>query len=414
MPAMLPSSIPPAPAAPSEPPSLSPYSATFLGADRAPLSRQLRADLWAAGLRWPTWIDARPGRLALLLADGVDLPLSQTRQHLLQHHCDQVAAGLVALGLALAAPRLGVWLTPGAVQRALSDRLSAAPIELFAAPAAFPSQPTRALPAEQGRVWSVPVELLLSIAARMPADAAAASQYCSVVGAVQSPGVVTWIVDPTTGAGPTPRQLVQHAGGATSSAWVALCGDPLQGTLWEADRPLPLAPPGSCLAAPLGDGAGPAWGTSPPSVVYILPARHPLIHRHRGRVPVQQRAANTCMVCRLCTDLCPAAPQGTAPHLLMRALGRGLDALSPAVLAHTRGCTACGACSVACPAELLPGALVSAFAASVTAQTHEITDGENAADLEDLDSEPREAWARLPLSLSLARLGLASYAAQGA
>ena len=100
----------------------------------------------------------------------------------------------------------------------------------------------------------------------------------------------------------TARQLVAGVGGATTSAWVPLFADPLAGPLWEADRPLPAVPSGDI-----------------PSVLYVLPAGHPLIRRHRASFSLRQRAANTCQACRLCTDLCPTAVQGTQPHLLMRA-----------------------------------------------------------------------------------------------
>lgn len=363
----------------SSPPPLPGLVAQTLGAERARLTQQLRTLLWHSGLRWPTWIDARPGRLQLVLADCVDLPLAATRKRWLAQHGELIAEGLAAVAVALSAPHSALWLAADA------PALQAWPgIKTLIAPPAFPSQPERALAADEGRVFALPAETLVALPALLHPDAIAPSESAliSVVGAVARPSVLA-VTEPAT----TARQLVAQAGGATSAAWVPLLSDPLAGPLWEADRPLPRSPVGAV-----------------PAVLYILPAGHPLIRRHRASYSVRQRAANTCQVCRLCTDLCPTANAGTQPHLLMRALGQASPPeLTPATLAMTTGCTRCGACSVACPAGLLPGAIVAAFAAALP--------GGDAFSQPEDEPPPLAELARLPWRLMLARLGLDGLAA---
>ena len=365
-------------------PPLSRFAAQKLGEQRAQLALQLRTLLWQHGLRWPAWIDARPGRLQLLLADCVDAPLAATRHALLVNQTDRLSQGLVALGLALAAPRLAFWVQSPSTRPTVQAKSLASGIVQLSAPPVYPSQPTRALPAHEGRAWALPAEQVAAIADLLSKSATpqASAGLISVVGAVQRPGVVCLPDQPIT-----PRQLVAQVGGATTAAWVPLLSDPVHGTIWEADRPL----------------AQGSVGTQP-SVLYVLPARHDLIRRHRASTSLQKRAANACLGCSLCTDLCPSASVGTKPHLLMRALGQGSGPqLSPQVLLATHGCTRCGACSVACPADLLPGAVVAAFAAELpAADAGAAPDEQEPAALPDL--------SRLPWSRMLARLGLDGFA----
>lgn len=345
-------------------PPLPGYTARQLGPERSQLAVALRERLWAAGVRWPRWIDARPGLLGALVGDCTDPPLGESRQHLLRQHASMLIEGLGALGLALGAPRLALALG-SPPETALRGQVASTQIELWQAPASFPRQPEHAAEVT-GRPWVAPAETLAAAGAAL--RGLAVPRLVSVVGAVRKPQALPWKGQET------PRQLVQQAGGTADAdaAWVALRNDPLGGELWPADEPLP---PETTL-------------------VYILPARHPLARRQRVSPP--ERARLTCLSCRLCTDLCPAAPAGTEPHRILHALAR--RELIPADVFAARGCTGCGACSVACPAELLPGALVSALAEALPDTT---------ATCEEPPPLPEKS--RLPLDLALRRLSLAEY-----
>lgn len=340
------------------------YTAAQLGKERAQLAEALRQRLWSsATLRWPAWIDARPGRLGAIVGDCLDPPLGQTRRYLLRQHGSLLIEGLGALGLALGAPRLALCLSDRALVHELSAKLAQTQVEVCLAPASFPPQPARALTHLVGVPWVVPAESLLGVAALLRKLTPKA--LYSVVGALRNPQVLEFE------KGETPRDLVRRAGGALAAAWVALRRDPLHGELWSADEPLPEAT----------------------STLYILPADHPLIRRQRASL--KQRAQHSCLGCRLCTDFCPEAVHGTAPHRILAALGRGQ--LGKAELDSARGCTGCGACSVICPAELLPSALVAPLAAA-----HPQT-------IDDQAPPPPPA-SHLPLTLVLRRLDLLRYA----
>lgn len=366
------------------PPALSAYTAGQLGPDRAALASALRARLWAAGLRWPAWIDARPGRLQVLIGDcAADPPLGGASASAASRYGTRVLAGLGAFGLATGVPRLAL-ATPDPVLRRQLEALcrkSGQAVEVRETPAAYPAQPELDFPEARGRTFCVPAEQLLRAGALV--ESAPPPRLCAVSGAVQAPQVLDLAeLAATDAAGPTPRELAARCGGTDSAAWVALCGGPL-GALWPADDPLP----------------------ADVQHVLILPVAHPLVRRHRETDLA--RAATACAGCRLCTEYCPEAQRGLPldPAALMRAAGSTGCALPAGVDPRTaHACTGCGACSAMCPAELLPGRLLTALrgtpalAALAPPPTPE-------------PPPPGDPARRLPRALVLARLGLAGFAA---
>jgi ferredoxin len=351
---------------PADAPELPPASARLLGAARATEAQALRQRLWRAGLRWPAWIDARPGRLAAIVGACSDPLLGLHRAALIAQHGPLLREGLGAFGLALAAPRLALVSDDKRLASALRQLAAGTPIEAVQSSASFPAQPERALDDLAGAPWVVPAEQLVAAGALL--RGLPAPQLCSLVGAVAKPQALDLARLPATA---TPRQLVSLCGGARVADWVALGGEPLRGQLLATDQPL-------------------AAGTT---LVYILPTDHPLFARHR--LTMGQRIATTCLSCQLCTEICPQAASGTAPHRLLRALAS--KNLRPADVRATQGCTSCDACSAICPAELLPGQLVSDLAAA-------------AADQAVAAEPPALASAsRLPQKLVLQRLDLSRY-----
>ncbi len=347
------------------PPALPPYISNQLGPKQAALAVSLRMRLWAAKVRWPSWIDARPGHLGAIVADCTDPPLGLTRAQLAQKHDVLLVEGLGALGLALAAPRLGLVVSNAALVQVLAKKWRTTSIEFACALPVFPAQPERAVQAENGLPWVVPAETLAAAGAALRGSEP--PHLCSVVGAVQAPTVLELAADET------PRQLLRRAGGAQSPAWVALCHHPLGGELWSADAALPAHT----------------------QTVYFLPPEHSLVRRQK--MAQKERARAACISCRLCTDFCPQAEAGTAPHRILRAIFEQAQSEPAVEIAAARACTGCGACSAVCPADLLPGALMALLAQALP--NHEAKE------------PPRLAQeSRLPLDLVLSRLGLAAYA----
>lgn len=426
------------PAALPERGELPPYTATVLGARRAELARELRRRLLAAGLTWPQWIDARPGRLQVILGDCSDPPLGASAAALVARHGELLLEGLAALGLVSGVARLVLCASEPATVAALRALCAERTVEVVATPPVYPACPEADVPGASGHAYTVPAAQLAAIGALV--RGASAPQLCTLAGAVEHPQVVelpapsaglapasatsaTTASDPSppsavlanpshggatasaivaspSHGGATPVELVRRCGGARTPAWVAVLGGALGGVLWPADAPLPA-------------------GTS---LCLILPAAHELVARLRRGEAWRLRARNACLSCQACTDFCPVNQAGVPlfPHRLMRARaalqppGDGVAATPVMDDSAASACTGCGACSVMCPADLLPGALVKELGLA----TAGLPTG-TAASREPALLPPRQASPalppppsserRLPLPLVLLRLGLDSY-----
>jgi Pyruvate/2-oxoacid:ferredoxin oxidoreductase delta subunit len=376
---------------------LPPYTARCLGEERAGLAQALRERLLQAGLFWPEWIDARPGRLLVLLGDlGAEALLGRGAEALLERHGSLLCDGLGALALATATKRLVLAVPSGPLVAPARALCRGSSVEVLETPAVYPSRPVEALGSllePSGRTWVLPASRLAAFGAA--AQGRAAPRLCTIAGAVQKPGVVDLaplLALPATER--TPAALVRRAGGAAVAAWVAVRGGAPAGELWPAEAELPP----DC------------------EQLLILPVAHELVARLRLE-PQQRllRARNACLSCRLCTDLCPEAGSGLAPHQILRRLALGGE--PQALWAAAARCTGCGACSALCPAELLPGAVLKdlqrgAQAAGLAPGAPTLRELDEALAAEEAVGPKDRAGLRpLARSLLLVRLGLAEYGA---
>lgn len=366
------------------PPALLPqlpiYTAQQLGRERAGLAEALRERLLTAGLGWPAWSDARPGRLELVVGDlGAEPLLARGAAALVERHGDLLLDGLGAAGLATGAKRLVLAVPEGPLVPAARALCRGKSVELLVTPPAYPSRPGLLLEEASERAWIVPAPRLAAFGA--VAQGRAVPRLCTIAGAVRAPQVVDLAA--LLPAERTPLALVRCSGGAAdgAAAWVAIRDGAPAGVLWPAESELPL----ECQE------------------LLVLPAAHELVRRlRRGEGAFRERARNACLSCRLCTDLCPEAQAGVelAPHRILRGLALGT---SDAQLAEEAArCTGCGTCSALCPAELLPASLLRQLQAATALPVP----------LEDRDPErcvglpaPRQVGREL----LLARLGLADY-----
>lgn len=369
-------------------PQLPIYTAQRLGRERAALAEALRERLLSAGLGWPAWSDARPGRLELVVGDlGAEPLLSRSAAALIERHGELLLDGLGAAALATGAQRLVLAVPEGpllAPTRALCRGRS---VELLVTPPAYPSRPGLLLGDASERAWIVPASRLVAFGAvvqgrqdRQDRQGRAAPHLCTIAGAVRAPQVVDLAA--LSPSERTPVALVRRCGGAAdgAAAWVAIRDGAPSGVLWPAESELPIG----CQE------------------LLVLPASHELVRRlRRGEPAFLERARNACLSCRLCTDLCPEAQAGVelAPHRILRGLALGK---SPSLFTDEAArCTGCGTCSALCPAELLPAS-----------QLRQLQTGTPLTPLEDRDPErgvglppPRQVGR----ALLLARLGLADY-----
>ncbi len=379
------------------PGELPPYTARQLGPDRAALARALRHRMMAAGITWPLWIDARPGRLQVILGDCSDPPLGETAAALVQQYGALILDGIAGLGLITAVSRLVLCASAPKTLAALRALCVGSSVTVVATPAVYPACPEADVPEAGGKAHTVSAAQLVQIGALVRGQAP--PHLCTVAGAVVQPQVIEHHSadagradgNPASPRDPeTPTTLVRRCGGAKVTAWVAVIGGALGGVLWPADAPLP-ADTSLCL---------------------ILPVTHELVARLRRGDPWRVRARNTCLSCRVCTDFCPVAQAGIplAPHRLMRELaGQGpVDTTDPAVsdAAHAAtACTGCGACSVMCPAALLPGAAIRSL--GVVMASRETPSP--SAPVVTPSFAPALTDRRVPLPLLLTRLGLTDY-----
>lgn len=356
------------------------YTAQRLGRERAGLAEALRERLLAAGLGWPAWSDARPGRLELVVGDlGAEPLLSRNAAALVERHGDLLLDGLGAAGLATAAQRLVLAVPEGPLLAPVRALCRGKAVELLVTPPAYPSRPGLLLGETSEHAWIVPASRLMAFGAA--AQGRAAPRLCTIAGAVRSPEVVDLAA--LLPAERTPVVLVRRCGGAAdgAAAWVAIRDGAPAGVLWPSESELPI----ECQE------------------LLILPAAHELVQRlRRGEPAFRERTRNACLSCRLCTDFCPEAQAGVelAPHRILR--GLALGGSDAQLTDEAARCTGCGTCSALCPAGLLPASLLRQLQAAPPP----------GIPLEDRDPErcvglppPRQVGR----ALLLARLGLADY-----
>jgi len=212
--------------------ALPPFIERRLGPARAAQAVALRKRLADAGVALPPWIDARPGRLRLVVGDlADDPPLSRTAVALAEGHGDWLLTGLGALQLAAAAPTAALHAPPGPALTALRRAAAGTRVAVYEALPAWPSRPELDLPGAFGRAWVCPPALLDRAAAAV--SGAAPRRLCTVAGEVRVPAVLA------REDSEPPRSLIRRAGGAAAPDWVAIAGGAPGGRLWEPDAPLP-------------------------------------------------------------------------------------------------------------------------------------------------------------------------------
>lgn len=189
--------------------------------------------------------------------------------------------------------------------------------------------PAAGIPPDVGVVVSN-AETVLNVA-RAARGKHAETTWLAVAGAVAEP----FVAEVPLG---TPASfLIEEAGGATVSDYVAFDGGPMMGEEIDAEQ----------FGAKLTTG-----------LIMVLPMGHPVVTR--ARLPLQHVrtvAGSACTQCRDCTELCPRYLLGydVTPHLSMRRFFTWGEEAEPAFFANAAGCTGCGLCELyACPMAISP------------------------------------------------------------
>lgn len=101
--------------------------------------------------------------------------------------------------------------------------------------------------------------------------------------------------------------------------------------------------------------------TKTSNAILVLPDNHTAVMKRKTKTRINiARAMSACCQCRSCTDLCSRNVLGypIEPHKFMRAVSKGMDSDTPAVL-NSMYCSQCGLCELySCPQDLSPRTLI--------------------------------------------------------
>ena len=275
-----------------------------------------------------------PARFDVVVADLTgDPPLGRALVETTLADPDRLVAGVGAAMIAARAKRGVIAVRDAAAHKALTAAAGAARATKLTVARVADTWPHAGVDRELGlrHAWLLGAEELIRIEAATFVRAPLPRRI-TIAGEVARPGTVAL----DRGAPiPSVEALVEAAGGALPSPWLALDGGAWGGRLADAE------------CAPIT------------SLVLVLPAGHALIARARLPIATQlRRVASACEGCRACTDVCPPFLDGRAlhPHAIVAALAGGSDQRNESAAANA--CLACGVCTAACPSALDPAALV--------------------------------------------------------
>lgn len=183
------------------------------------------------------------------------------------------------------------------------------------------------------------------------------------------------------------KELVKMAGGATVEKPAYLNGGAMTGNLAKETDVV----------------------TKTTNAVLLLPEDHPVIAKRKTKITMKvKRSMSSCCQCRTCTDMCPRNLLGhpIEPHLVMRAVSKGMDTDIKAVL-NTTYCAQCNLCELyACPQGLAPKSII----ADLKSQLRERGIKPEPPQLAPVDSI--RSYRQISTKRLLQRLGLTKYASK--
>lgn len=203
-------------------------------------------------------------------------------------------------------------------------------------------------------------------------------KYVTVGGAVKNP--TTYYVP----LGMKFSELISLAGGATVENFAVLSGGVMTGRLGKMTEVV----------------------TKTTNAVLVLPENHPVILKRKSKTSLNiKRSMSSCCQCSSCTDLCPRYLLGhpIEPHLFMRAVSKGMENDSKAVI-NTLYCAQCGICEMyACPQGLSPKSIMADCRDMLRAK------GLKPEPLEPEKVHELRPYRKVQMKRLLSRLGLMDY-----
>jgi len=187
------------------------------------------------------------------------------------------------------------------------------------------------------------VETMLNTYYAIEEDKSVTDKYITITGEIKNPGTFKVPV------GITVKEAISLTGGEKSDDCMYLGGGLMTGNVVYPNDPI----------------------TKKLNAILVLPKNSPIIQKRLANPAINiRKAMSICCQCRSCTDLCSRNLLGypIEPHLFMRAVTKGMDSDSEAVL-NSFYCSQCGLCELySCPQDLSPRSIINKVRAELRKQ----------------------------------------------
>ena len=349
----------------------------------------------AGGAGFPSYAKLNKKADTVILNCAECEPLFRVHRQLLAKYSYEILTALETVRDAIGAKKIIIAVKPSykdAIE-AVNDRLEAFKnVTVHHLPEVYPAGdevitiyectgkvvPPGALPIEVGCIV-YNVETMLNTYYAITQNRPVTHKYVTVGGAVKNSA--TFYVP----VGTKFKELIKMAGGETIENPAYLNGGAMTGNL-----------------AKVTDAV-----TKTTNAVLVLPKNHPVIATRETKVTMKiKRSMSSCCQCRTCTDMCPRYLLGhpIEPHLVMRAVSKGMDTDIKAVL-NTAFCAQCNVCELyACPQGLAPKSIIGDLKIKLREQ------GIKAEKPELAPVDSIRGYRQINMKRLLARLGLTQYA----
>ena len=178
------------------------------------------------------------------------------------------------------------------------------------------------------------VETMLNTYYAIEEDKNVTEKYITITGEIKNPGTFKVPV------GITVKEAVALTGGVKSETHMYLGGGLMTGNVVYPNDPI----------------------TKKLNAILVLPKNSPIIQKRLSNPNINiRKAMSICCQCRSCTDLCSRNILGypIQPHLFMRAVTKGMNSDTQAVL-NSFYCSQCGLCELySCPQDLSPRSIIN-------------------------------------------------------
>ncbi len=349
----------------------------------------------AGGAGFPSYAKLNKKADTVILNCAECEPLFRVHRQLLAGYSYEILTALEHVREAIGAKKIIIAVKPSYKDAiaAVSDRLEAFKnVSVHMLPEVYPAGdevvtiyectgkvvPPGALPIEVGCIV-YNVETMLNTYYAITENRPVTHKYVTVGGEVNEPA--TFYVP----IGTRFSELVKLAGGETIKDPSYLNGGAMTGNLAKATDAV----------------------TKTTNAVLVLPKNHPVIATRKTKVTMKiKRSMSSCCQCRTCTDMCPRYLLGhpIEPHLVMRAVSKGMDTDIKAVL-NTMYCAQCNVCELyACPQGLAPKSIIGDLKDKLRAQ------GIKPENPEFSPVDSIRSYRQINMKRLLARLGLTQYA----